>query len=255
MVSGIVTLITDFTEYGPHVGIIKGVILKTFPECIIVDVTHFIPPFSIPAGAFVLRESFEAFPEGTVHLAVVDPTVGSKRRCIALRTRNYWFVGPDNGILWPAAAQDKILSAWEINAELFPHSMTFHGRDIFAPVAARLSRGESVDTMAHSIEINKLTKLDLSNYAFADQFGNIETPLKISPKEILLNGKKIRLVKTYADGAQGEIFALINSRGFLELASKEDSAYDKIKNKDALQLEIDGIKYAFKIISLPRINT
>jgi S-adenosylmethionine hydrolase len=140
----IITLTTDFGTHDWFVGTMKGVILGIAPRAAIVDLTHEIPAGDIRAGAFALAAGFRFFPKGTVHVAVVDPGVGGARKAIAVQTSNYLFVGPDNGVLSLALAREKIKSVHSLgNANYFlrPISHTFHGRDIFAPVAAHLSRG------------------------------------------------------------------------------------------------------------------
>ena len=139
----LITLTTDFGAKDWFVGTMKGVVLSINPRARIVDITHEIPPGDVRAGAFALAASYSYFPKGTVHLAVVDPGVGGPRRAIAVQTAKYCFVGPDNGVLSFALARERITSVQRLeNADfcLRPISRTFHGRDVFAPVAAHLSR-------------------------------------------------------------------------------------------------------------------
>src|SRR5437870_9744709 len=140
----LITLLTDFGTRDPFVGVMKGVILSLCPAARLVDLTHEIAPGDIAAGALALRWAVEYFPPGTVHLAVVDPGVGSERRPLVLRAAEAFYVGPDNGLLWPAAALDADPQVWEIDLSRWdrPVSATFHGRDVFAPAAARLAAGE-----------------------------------------------------------------------------------------------------------------
>src|SRR5208283_126339 len=140
----LITLTTDFGTRDWFVGTMKGVILSRCPRAAIVDITHEIPAGDIRAGAFALAAGCRFFPKGTVHVAVVDPGVGSARHAIVVQTANYFFVGPDNGVLSFALAKEKIKTIRRLeNKGIFlqPVSCTFHGRDIFAPVAARLCRG------------------------------------------------------------------------------------------------------------------
>src|SRR5436190_23539094 len=140
----LVTLLTDFGTADWFVASMKGVLARLAPGTGIIDITHDISPGDMRAGAFALAASYRFFPKGTVHVAVVDPGVGSDRRAIAVRTTNYHFVGPDNGLLsWALKREEiKTVRALENTAYLLhPISHTFHGRDIFAPVAAHLSRG------------------------------------------------------------------------------------------------------------------
>src|SRR5215468_7695472 len=144
----ILTLTTDFGTRDWFVGAMKGVILKVNPRAVLVDLAHEIEPGDIRRGAFALAASYRFFPRGTIHVVVVDPGVGSARRAVAVQTSDYLFVGPDNGVLSAALRREKILAAhWLQNKKYFlkPVSHTFHGRDVFAPVAAQLSRGVPID--------------------------------------------------------------------------------------------------------------
>jgi S-adenosylmethionine hydrolase len=142
--SPLITLLTDFGTRDSFVGVMKGVILTRCPAARLVDLTHEIAPGDIAAGALALRWAVEHFPPDTVHLAVVDPGVGSARRPLVLRGSEALYVGPDNGLLWLAAARDGEPEVWEIDLSRWhrPVSATFHGRDVFAPAAARLAAGE-----------------------------------------------------------------------------------------------------------------
>ena len=139
----IITLLTDFGLKDPYVASMKGVILRINPRCTLVDITH-RNPHDIEEGAFILANAYSTFPKGTIHLSVVDPGVGSPRKPILLVTKNYFFVGPDNGLFTFAAKREKVKQAIALtNPKFFlPQvSTTFHGRDLFAPVAAHLSLG------------------------------------------------------------------------------------------------------------------
>jgi len=143
----LITLLTDFGMKDWFVGAMKGVILSLQPRATVVDITHEIPTGDVRAGAFALAASYWLFPRGTIHLAVVDPGVGSQRKAIAVRTTDYVFLGPDNGVLSWALARQKVRAIHALENEhyfLRNVSRTFHGRDIFSPVAAHLSRGVSI---------------------------------------------------------------------------------------------------------------
>jgi S-adenosylmethionine hydrolase len=151
----IITLTTDFGTGDGFVGTMKGVVLGINPRAVIVDITHGVPPGDIRAGAFSLMAASRFFPEGTVHVAVVDPGVGSRRRAIAVQTAGYVFVGPDNGVLSWALEQEKIKSIRQLeNPKYFLKniSRTFHGRDLFAPVAAHLSRGLALARLGRELK-------------------------------------------------------------------------------------------------------
>jgi S-adenosylmethionine hydrolase len=149
----LITLLTDFGTRDAFVGVMKGVILARCPEARLVDLTHEIAPGDIRAGALALRWAAPHFPPAAVHLAVVDPGVGGSRRPLVLRGAEALFVGPDNGLLWPAASRDGEPGGWEIVLSRWdrPVSATFHGRDVFAPAAARLAAGEPPEAFCRPI--------------------------------------------------------------------------------------------------------
>jgi len=242
----IVTLLTDFGEVSPFTGIIKGVIKTICDECELVTISNDIPSFDIIIGAYVLRESYKYFPKGTVHLVVIDPGVGTKRKCIAIRTKDYWFVGPDNGVLWPAAKENEIVKVYELIPEKLSKnvSYTFHARDVFAPAAARIAKNENIKNFGKEMKENEITKIKLEEYAFSDKFGNVELPFQ-GMYEVVYKGKRIPPAKTFGEIPEGEIRAIINSRGRLELAMNKGSAYSYLENP--LRINIDGKEYVFKI--------
>ncbi|MGC8937142.1 MAG: SAM hydrolase/SAM-dependent halogenase family protein [Candidatus Methanomethylicaceae archaeon] len=239
----IVTITTDFG--GHYVGIMKGVIKKIAPSAELIDLGTDVPPFDVKGGAFVLYSSYKYFPKGTVHLAVVDPGVGSDRMAIAAKSKNYYFVGPDNGVLMPAAKDDGVLEIREIsNKELFLKEIsgTFHGRDIFAPVAAFLAKGGDFEEVGRRVE--KVKGLDFfkakregkveGEVLFVDRFGNVVTSLMEGDlgehEEFVLEAKerthRMRLVRTYSDGKSGEILLIKGSSGHYEISLKEGSALE-----------------------------
>ena len=139
----VIALLTDFGTKDYFVAAMKGVILSINPNAVVVDITHEVPPQDVWTGAFVLKSVYKWFPRGTIFVAVVDPGVGTERAPLLLQTRNYFFVGPDNGVLSLAAQEDGVVAAYRIEARLPRVSRTFHGRDVFAPAAAYLSLGIS----------------------------------------------------------------------------------------------------------------
>ncbi|MEM3365515.1 MAG: S-adenosyl-l-methionine hydroxide adenosyltransferase family protein [Candidatus Methanomethyliaceae archaeon] len=237
----IVTLTTDFG--GHYVGIMKGVIKRIAPSVEVIDLGTDVQPFDVKGGAFVLYSSYKYFPAGTVHVAVVDPGVGSDRMAIAVRSRNYYFVGPDNGVLMPAAKDDGVVEVREIsNSRLLLEevSRTFHGRDVFAPVAAFLAKGGEFAEVGGRIE--KIKDLEFfrvvgkgraeGEVVFVDRFGNLVTSLKegdLEPKDecvIKIRGKsfRARYVRTYSEGREGEILIIKGSSGHYEISIREGSA-------------------------------
>jgi len=252
--SGIITLTTDFGLSDPYVAMIKGVILSINPSARLVDVTHHIGTGSVSQAALLIRETFPYFPQGTVHLAVVDPGVGSSRRLIALQAAAHLFVGPDNGLFWPVFRDFKGSNAVHLTqSSYFLPSITptFHGREIFAPVAAHLSLGLPLDSLGPAVQ--DLTKLTIprpyikggvlyGQIIRTDHFGNLVT--NISGKELtdflesgpprIESGKLVirKLSRIYADCEEGEPLALINSSGMLELAVNLGRASEYIGMKD-----------------------
>jgi S-adenosyl-L-methionine hydrolase (adenosine-forming) len=184
----LITLVTDFGLRDAFVGVMKGVILSVCPEARLVDLTHEIAPGDIHAGALALQWAAPHFPPGTVHLGVVDPGVGGTRRPLVLQTSGAFFVGPDNGLLWPAASRAGEPAAWEIDLSGWdrPVSATFHGRDVFAPAAARLAAGERPEAFCQPVP--DLVRLEWprpdvhgatvrGTVIYVDRFGNAITNL------------------------------------------------------------------------------
>ena len=244
--AGIITLLTDFGTEDSYVGAMKGVILSINPDATIIDISHQIPPQDIIAGAFVLYQAAPFFPKGTVHIAVVDPGVGGKRKPILIETDKYFFVGPDNGIFDIALQNERIRRKIHLtnkNYFLGYISSTFHGRDIFSPVAAYLSLG--IDPALFGKKIKTLTSLDVKK-PFAkdgkitgriihiDRFGNLITNIdegllkkvfknRIFEVEVCDNIIK-RFVPSYTNAKQGEPIGLIGSSGLMEIAMREKNA-------------------------------
>ena len=184
---GLITLTTDFGTEDWFVGTMKGVVLGVNRGAEIVDITHGIPPGDVRAGAFALAAACRFFPRGTVHLAVVDPGVGSERKAIAVRTKDYFFVGPDNGLLSWALAKESVLAVHRLeNSRFFlpDVSRTFHGRDVFAPVAAHLSKGLPIGKLGPRVpSYEKLSVPSptqrrgqlVGEIIYIDRFGNVIT--------------------------------------------------------------------------------
>ncbi len=258
MGSGIITLTTDFGTSDAYVGAMKGVILKINPGAAIVDITHEIEPQDTFQAACIIGTAYPYFPDGTVHVVVVDPGVGSNRKAIILRTPRAYFVAPDNGVL--SYVIDDMLEAINLTKPEFwlnPVSKTFHGRDIFAPVAAHLSRGVPVGDFGESI--SSLVKLPLSKpelladgtiigrVIHIDRFGNLITSIKsgdfpAANIRIEVKGHVIEgLSSSYVDG--GEILALIGSGGHLEICVRNGNAADflKIEVGDVIKISATGL--------------
>lgn len=235
----ILTLTSDFGSHGSYVAAIKGVILSAVPDAQLVDVTHAIAPQSIIEGAFVLTGLVDSFPPGTVHLAVVDPGVGTARRLIAARMADQWFVAPDNGLLSYVARDHDPTEVFEIENPAVRRptvSNTFHGRDILAPAAAHLLLGRPAadlgprrhgPTTLPAIEPRREEADILGEVIFRDSFGNLITNvpgdwLADAPAvawRIEINGHQAAaLCRTYSDHPPGTLVALVGSQGHVEIS-------------------------------------
>ncbi len=242
-----ITLTTDFGLKDGFVGAMKGVLLSICPQANLVDISHDISPQNILEGALVFSRAYSYFPAGTIHLAVVDPGVGTERRPVAARLGEHYFVGPDNGLFTP------VLEAVEKNAGKveFVHltnpkywladvSRTFHGRDLFAPVAAHLAKGiplaELGETISNPVRLN-LPKPErtengwLAHIISIDHFGNLATDLPVANLSGVENpffriyGREIHgLVMSYAQQKPGDLVALVNSQKYIEIAVVNGSA-------------------------------
>ena len=241
----IVTLTTDFGQRDPFVGVMKGVILGICAETALIDLTHEIAPFDIRAGAIALESAWRFFPMGTIHLAVVDPGVGGRRRALALEAGGHYFVGPDNGLFTFALMRDK-WSAVSIEASAYRRSevsRTFHGRDIFAPAAGHLASGVPLENLGS--RITDLIQLPLprckrtgdeivGEVVGTDRFGNLLTSVaaemvsELAPDgaiEVALAGREISgLALSYEDSPLGVAAAIVGSTGRLEIFIRNASA-------------------------------
>jgi S-adenosylmethionine hydrolase len=264
--SGIITLTTDFGLSDPYVGIMKGVILSMNPAARVIDISHLIRAGSVLQAAGIIQESYTFFPKGTVHVAVVDPEVGTERRLILLETEEYFFVGPDNGIFWPiivAYPDTEVIHLTESKYFLPNITHTFHGRDIFAPVAAHISRGVDPRKMGHAIsdpvplKIPRplQTKEVLSGQIIrVDHFGNLITNIlqkdldqfSGSARPVIKIGDLVieGVCKTYADASAGETLAMIGSSGLLEIAVNLGRACDRLdlNSEDIMGMRIEVTK-------------
>lgn len=238
----LITLTTDFGLVDPFVGIMKGVIACRAPGVSVIDLCHGIPPQDVLAGALVLRHAVPFFPSGVVHVAVVDPGVGGARRAVCVETDRERFVGPDNGLLSLAAPPERVRRAVVLAEERFflsPRSDTFHGRDVFAPVAAALATGTDVGALGPpcpDLVRLELPPLDMSEsvvqgrVVYVDRFGNLTTNLPDGP--VLRRLVRLRIAGTtiagvsrfYAAVPSGAPVAVVNSWGYLEIAIRDGSA-------------------------------
>jgi S-adenosylmethionine hydrolase len=256
-----ITLTTDFGLKDPYVAEMKAVILGICPNAVIVDITHEIAKFNIRMGAYVLASAVPYFPEDSIHVAVVDPGVGTRRRPIVIQTKQSFFVGPDNGLLILAAEKQGIIRVYELANPRFmlpKVSCTFHGRDIFAPAAAHLLNGVKPAEFGPEIreaakpEFAKVTRRNgvlVGEVLHVDGFGNIIT--NINEKEVAQSHVKgavsvelpsyklkLKLGKAYGEAGPQEPLALIGSHGFLEIALNQGNAAAKFKAKPGDKIKL-----------------
>ncbi|MCI0658582.1 MAG: SAM-dependent chlorinase/fluorinase [Acidobacteria bacterium] len=250
----IITLTTDFGLQDAYVASMKGVILGLAPDARIVDISHEIQPQGILEGGYVLSCAFRHFPAGTIHLLVVDPGVGTSRRLLLARTENHYFLAPDNGALGLVFALEPPRVVLHLTSAHYFNpgpSATFHGRDILAPVAARLARGTAPAHFGVPVTDYLPSPLAapapqpdgriLLHVIMADRFGNLILNLREEeyhrlrggapqgPFSLEISGRVIsRLVRTYDDAEGKEPFALFNSGGYLELAIRNGSAASEL---------------------------
>jgi hypothetical protein len=236
----IITLTTDFGDSSYYVGTLRGVLLSECPEARLVDITHHVAPFSALDASFVLAQACPHFPPGTIHLAVIDPGVGGLRMPLIVVTERYLFVGPDNGLFTPFF--DGSERVFRIRGQEGTKVRgTFHGRDIFAPAAGRLARGERPESLGeptagavrlHAPHPRRQGAEVVGQILLSDHFGNLITNIHERDLEPLGTGVDVwvgsarlaGLVRTYQDGVVGEPVALIGSSGYLELAVVQGSA-------------------------------
>lgn len=248
MARPIITLTTDYGTNDHLVGAIKGVILGINPDVQIVDITHGVIPFDVLDGALTVGNSYKYFPSKTIHMVVVDPGVGTSRRPILVAADQHYFIAPDNGVLSVAYDHSEALHVWNITAEHYfrqPVSNTFHGRDIFAPVAAWLSKSwqsasfgdEITDFVRFAIPKPKAAgdKVIKGVVLRTDAFGNLMT--NFTPEDVpalaaadgkfairIGNVQITKLSPAFAQGATGEAIAVIGSSGYLEIAMNKANA-------------------------------
>ena len=244
-----ITLLTDFGAADYFVGAMKGAILSVNRHATIVDITHEIPAQDVAAGAFTLLAAYDTFPEGTIHVAVVDPGVGSERRPIIVSSGTYLFVGPDNGIFTHIYDRHPDFDAYEITATRYfrrPVSNTFHGRDIFAPVAAALSNATDLHSLGMWIsDPVRLPTIHEFHVIHVDRFGNLITNITRDVfKEgasLRIKGKVISAFRNFFGENVGDAdgpFAIWGSAGFLEIAVNGRSAAEILDVKRGDKIHI-----------------
>ena len=254
----LIAFLTDFGLRDGYVGVLKGVVLSIVPQAQLIDITHDIPPQDIAAGAWVLGTSYCYFPRGTIYICVIDPGVGSARQPIAVHAGNWFFVGPDNGLLSYVLAEQPIYEAVALSNSTyhFPQvSATFHGRDVFAPVAAHIAHGVTLGDLGTPLHPSSLKRLDLeyanrqdgqitAQIVYIDHFGNLITDLRLPSR--LLQSSHVRLgrqkiachAETYAQVKTGIPFLLVGSTGLLEIACRNESAAANLRTTTGQPLRL-----------------
>ena len=233
----IITLLTDFGTADGYVGEMKGVIFSAIPDAIVVDISHALAPQDVDAARLTLARVWRRFPRGTIHVVVVDPGVGSTRVALAVESDGRLLVGPDNGVLSPALLNPGARTvALAIPPDAAP---TFHGRDVFAPAAAALARGRSIDSLGgpfggaivrRTPEPRRIESGHIAGEVILiDRFGNAVTNL-VGRRDMIVEvgGQEIPMVRTYADVAPGSPLALVGSNGLIEIAVREGNAANEL---------------------------
>lgn len=259
----LITLLTDFGDRDWFVAGMKGVILSTHPDARIVDLSHQIVPHRIDEAAYFLKSCYREFPEGTIHVVIVDPGVGSARRAIAVKSARYFFLGPDNGVLTYIFYDEQPVEVREIDQRKFRRESpghTFDGRDLFASAAARLAKHEPFESYGPVIEDYRRCSISQPHWehtalvgeiAYVDRFGNLISNLTSQHLEevrsttshrqlaIRIGDRVIKdLVDSYSNGSAGQPCALINSDGRIEIFLKEASASDLLHVDKGERIEV-----------------
>jgi S-adenosylmethionine hydrolase len=260
-----ITLTTDFGSSDHYVGAMKGVVYSINPSAVVVDISHAVQSYDLLDGALTIAQAYSYFPAETIHVVVVDPGVGSERRPILVRTEKYFFVAPDNGVLSLVLEREERISVRHASSHhyfLQPVSQTFHGRDIFAAVAGWLSKG--VEFSNFGDEISDYARFTMPKprpiengriqgvVLKVDKFGNVVTnitPQDIPPLfapqpphfKIVVGKHEVTSIRTaYAEGAPGEVFGILGSMGFLEIATNRGSAARTLEAGKGTEVVVSG---------------
>lgn len=248
--SKIITLLTDFGLQDPYAGVMKGVIYQHCPDCHLVDLTHLVPPQDIWLGAIQLERAVPHFPEGTIHLAVVDPGVGSHREPVVVVGHRALYVGPNNGLFSLALRHDSVRNVYVIQPGLHTPdhpSTTFHGRDVFAPIAAKLAAGLRPQEVGPALAA-PLVQLDWEDLhrkvLCVDRFGNVQLGIhrerwQGAVGKLRLGERQIPFHLTYSQVGAEELLCLWNSDGYLEIACNGGNAAEKLGIRAGQPLEFE----------------
>jgi len=250
-----IALLTDFGLSDHFVGVMKGVIISMNPSVRIIDISHEVPAHDIANGGYLLWSSYRYFPPGTIFVCVVDPGVGSSRRILGVRTRLFTFLAPDNGLLDLVLSEEKHYHAVRIkeHGTFIAHkvSSTFHGRDVFAPIAADLSLGISLSRMGsrislplkHSLFFTSAESGGIARILHIDRFGNLITNLRWSEKKetvgIVVGGKTVRhWIENYAEAPAGRPSLILGSSGLVEIVVKEGKASEVLGVDSSVSVKV-----------------
>lgn len=261
----LVAVLTDFGYRDYYVAAMKGVIKTLCPAAEIVDVSHEVEKWSILDAAYILSCCYDDFPRGTVFLVVIDPGVGTERRAIAVKTRNYYLVGPDNGVLMPVAARDQPFEAREIANPAYKwwkSSSTFHGRDVFAPAAAKLACGASFEAVGPLIVPVPLREAQpivtgesvMGRVMHVDWFGNVATNITLEElRRLGINyGDMVRIrweggvaaarfLPSFGYAGEGELLVEVNSCGRVEIAVNKGSAAERLGLRPGVEVILSRV--------------
>lgn len=252
--SKIITILTDFGLKDSFVAQMKGVILSINPDAKIVDITHEIEPQAVEDAAFVLNESFKYFPKGSIHVAVVDPEVGSQRRALIVKSQGHYFVAPDNGILSYVLKEPFDAVSIENKRYFIAKTSTFQGRDVFAPVSAWLSKGICLSEFGSPVkdiklcktlyEIKELSDRIIGKIIYIDRFGNAITNIRPKDKkvrEVKVKDMTLPIVSFYSQSPYKPA-AVINSDGFIEIFIYMGNAVNalKLEKNQTVEVFLDG---------------
>jgi S-adenosylmethionine hydrolase len=263
--SGVITMTTDFGHKGPFAAVMRGVILTRNPDAQVIDLAHDIPPQWPPEAGFWISRAYPYFPRGTIHMAIVDPGVGTEREILIVEHDGHVFIAPDNGLLAPLLDHAENPRVWQLDMNrltslnLAKPSDTFHGRDIFAPVAAELAAGRlSLTAIGKSVSewtpgwlddpevtAGKVSGTIITIDAFGNLISNIDQSLIKDFREPVAHiaGNQVPMLTTYGRAKPGALLALVNSFGVIEIAKSEGSAADGIGSDRGAPIVItDGYK-------------
>lgn len=241
-----VVLFTDYGWHDPYVGQLKAVLARHSPQMPVIDLLHAIPDFNAHAGAQLLAALAGGFPLGTVFLCVVDPGVGGPRGAVVVEADGRWYVGPDNGLLSIVAARGTDVRVWRIHWRPEGLSATFHGRDLFAPVAAEIAAGRFPEKRvmpAQALDV-QFDAADLPRVIYIDHYGNAWTGIRggllDSASTLEAKGSPLPWRRTFSDAGKGQVFWYVNSAGLVEIAANRASAAELLGLKVGDLVRLSG---------------